>query len=431
MSLKEVTSLPELQQWALLNHVSHKVVYIIGALVISAFIMLIITKKFRIPSVVGYVFLGMLFSRDVVTHLPFLSPGQAEWYTYLIDSFNYVTILAVSFISFTIGTELAVDVLKRLELEFAAIVFLESIGSFLLVFFSMYWLGQPIYVALVLGAIAAATAPAATVLVLKEYSAKGELAATLLVVLALDEALALIIFGFAESIALIHVDPNTSLSFYQAVMVPGGKILGAILLGLNVGYFSQKLMHFYHQKGHKILLLLATVFGISAVSIAFDFSPLIANLAVGFAYRNFSDKYLGLAKRMDTLTVPLYAIFFILAGTHIRFSQLLSSGFLITALVYFVTRSLGKIGGASLGAWISEAPAKVKKYIGLGLLPQAGVAIDLAYAVQRDFVHLSAGGLQIGNLVFNVLLFTMALTEIVGPLLTEYALSESGEMKAW
>lgn len=432
MNLTDVTNLQELQQWALVNHVSHKVLYIIGALVIAAFAIKLLTERFRkIPSVVGYIFLGMLFSRDVITHIPFLSPDQTEWYTYLIDSFNYVTILAVSFISFTIGTELSIDVLKRLELEFAAIVFLESIASFSLVFFSMYSLGEPVYIALVLGAIAAATAPAATVLVLKQYGAKGELSATLLIVLALDEALALVIFGFAESIALIQVDPQTSLTFYRAVVVPAGKILGAVVLGLNVGYFSQKLMHFYHQKGHKILLLLATVFGVSAVSIAFDFSPLIANLAVGFAYHNFSEKYLGIAKRMDTITVPLYAIFFILAGTHIRFSHLFSGGFLVTALVYFVARSVGKIGGASLGAKISEAPVKVQKYIGLGLLPQAGLAIDLAYAVQRDFVHLSAGGMKIGNLVFNILLFTMALTEIVGPLLTEYALSKSGEMKAW
>ncbi|GAB6138529.1 cation:proton antiporter [Halanaerobaculum tunisiense] len=429
MSLEAVSTLQDLQQWSMLNHLSHKTIYIIGSLIVVSFLVIAITKKLKIPSVVGYIFIGILFSDNLIYNLPFLSTLQKEWYTYLIDSFNYVTILAVSFISFTIGSELSIRVLKKLELEFALIVILESLGAFSLVTISMLLVEQPLFIALLLGAIASATAPAATVLVIKEYKARGEFAATLLMILAIDEALALIIFSFAEPIALISVADELQFSFFTAICIPTFKILGAILLGLNVGYLSQKLMNYYSgKKTRKILLLLSTIVGISAISLALDFSPLIANLSVGFAYRNFSRKYLGVAKHMDTLTIPLYAIFFILAGTHIQFNQITSQSFLVLALVYALARIIGKVGGASLGGWLSNAPPKVTKYIGVGLLPQVGVAIDLAYTVQRDFINFSVHGSQVGMLVFNILLFTTAVTEIVGPLLTEYALIQTEEI---
>ncbi|GAB6098340.1 cation:proton antiporter [Halanaerocella petrolearia] len=431
MDLKAVETLHELQKWSMLNHLEHKIIYIIGALVVVSFLMISITKKLKIPSIVGYIFIGILFSSSLIQDLPFLTAIQKEWYSYLIDSFSYVTVLAVSFISFTIGSELSISVLKKLELEFALIVLLESLGAFSLVTISMLLLGEPLFIALILGAIASATAPAATVLVIKEYKPKGELAATLLVVLAIDEALALIIFSFAEPIALTLVSPTASLSIFNTFFIPLGKIIGAVILGLNIGYFSQKLMgvHYYN-KTRKVLLLLATVFGVSATALALNFSPLIANLSVGFAYRNFSKKHLGIAEHMDTLTIPLYAIFFILAGTHIRFDNITSSSFLMVALVYAIARIIGKVGGASLGAWLSEAPKKVTKYIGVGLLPQIGVAIDLTYKVQSDFIHFSVNNEKVGVLIFNILLFTTAITEIVGPLLTEYVFIKAGEVNS-
>ena len=429
MSLEMVNSLAELRQWSVLNHVDHKVVYIIGALVFFSFIVISITKKLKIPKVVGYVLIGILFSVSTIKRIPFLPAQAKEWYAYLINSFSYVTVLTVSFISFKIGTELSLEVLKKLELEFALIVFLESLGAFGLVTGSMLLLDQPLFLALVLGAIACATAPAATVMVLKEYKAHGELSATLLVVLALDEALALIIFSFAEPIALTCGSEHMSLTWMNGLFIPLVKVLGSISLGLVIGYFSQKGMIAYHSKVRKVLLLLTTVFGASALAILFDGSPLIANLAVGFAYRNFCKRHLGIAKDMDTITIPLYAIFFILAGTQIRITSITSRGFLIIALTYAVTRIIGKLSGAYLGAKLSDAPKKVQKYIGLGLLPQIGVAIDLAYKVERDFIHLAGEKAKLGMLVFNILLFTAAITEILGPLATEYALSKSGEMK--
>lgn len=431
MDLAMVNSLAELRKWSLLNHVDHKVVYIIGALVFFSFIIISITKKLKIPKVVGYVIVGIVFSVSTIERLPFLSQHAKEWYAYLINSFSYVIVLTVSFISFKIGTELSIDVLKKLEVEFALIVFLETIGAFTLVTGSMLLLDQPLFLALVLGAIACATAPAATVMVLKEFKSHGELTATLLVVLALDETLAVIIFSFVEPIALAKGAEHMHLTWSNGFLIPLIKVLGTIALGLTIGYFSQKAMVNYHSKVRKVLLLLTTVFGASAIALFFHTSPLIANLSVGFAYRNFCKKHLGIAKDMHTITIPLYAIFFILAGMQIQFANITSVSFLIIAFTYLVTRAVGKLGGSYLGAKLSGAPQKVQKYIGLGLLPQIGVAIDLAYKVERDFAHLAGEKAKLGMLVFNILLFTAAITEILGPLGTEYGLNKAGEMKGF
>ncbi len=423
--------LVDLNKWMMLQHRDHRIIYIIGLLVISSFIVHNVTKKLKIPSVVGYVLIGVLFSASILEKIPFLSANFIAWYSYLINSFSYFTILAVSFISFTIGTSLSIKVLQRLELEFTMIVLLESIGAFILVTLSVLALGKPLYLALILGAIATATAPAATVLVLKEYGTKGELSATLMVVLALDETMALIIFSFVKPIARFIILKVPDLTLTGLFLIPLGKILGAIVIGLIIGYLSQLVMSNYFVKYDKILLILATVFGVSALTIFLDFSPLIANLTVGFAYRNFPRKNLNIAEDIETLTIPIYAIFFILAGTRIDIIHISSINFIILALTYTVARLIGKVGGATLGANISKSSTKVRKYIGTGLLPQIGVAIDLAYIIQREFIHLPGEASDIYILIFNIILLTSLFTEIVGPLATEYALSKAGEIRRY
>lgn len=428
MNFTDINNLIDLQYCLLHNHVSHKKIFIIGLIVVLAFLLYCLTRRFKVPSVVGYILLGTIFSTSVVGHLPFVAKEFVEWHNYLINSFNFVAVLAVSFISFTIGTALSIKVLKCLELEFTLIVLFESLGAFLFVTLSMLVLGQPVFIALILGAIATATAPAATVLVLKEYGRTGEFSSTLMIVLALDEVLALIIFSFVEPLSLISVSDSLEFSMVNAVFLPLGKVMGAIILGMIIGYYSQKLMGSYHSKNKKVLLILATVFGTSALAISLGMSHMIANLAVGFAYRNFARKHFEIAERIDTITIPLYATYFILAGTKIEIANITSLSFLLIALVYVLARITGKVSGANLGARLSNAPETVKKYLGLGLMPQIGITIDLAYIIQQDFMNLPET-MEVSLLIFNIILFTSIITEIVGPFATEYALGKAGEIK--
>jgi NhaP-type Na+/H+ or K+/H+ antiporter len=148
-------------------------------------------------------------------------------------------------------------------------------------------------------------------------------------------------------------------------------------------------------------------------------------MALGFAYKNFSTKNLGIADYLDTFTIPLYSMFFIMAGTEIHFSGIGNFSFLILVLVYTVARIIGKVFGTRWGAKITNAPDNIKKYVGLGLLPQGGVALALSYTISKQF----AEDPTIGVLVFNIILFTAIISEIFGPLLTKYALFKAGEAR--
>jgi Kef-type K+ transport system membrane component KefB len=418
-----------LQYWMMLNHKSHKIIYLIGLLFLAAFIVKTITDKFRIPSVVGYILLGTIFSQSVVGNLSFLSKEFLAWYNYLLNTLNFITVLAVSFISFGIGTSLYIKILKKLEFELTLIVLLESIGAFVLVSGVMLLLGKELFVAILFGTIATATAPAATVMVLKEYGIPGEYSATLMVVLALDEFLALLIFSFMEPLSYILASPELELTFTNMFLTPFIRVVAAILLGLVIGYISQHLMIKCSSESRKILLILATIIGTSAAAIFFHISPLFANLTLGFVYRNVPKRRLDVSDKIDVLTVPLLATFFILAGTKIDISNLFDTSFLIIAFSYTLMRVIGKVGGAHVGAKLSSAPKHVENYIGFGLIPQIGITIDLAFIIQKDFVHIGGNVSNISMLILNVILFTSIFTEIFGSLATEYALIKSDEMK--
>lgn len=419
-----VHKLQELQEWFLVHQVANKEIYVIALLIFLAYLTVLFTKKMKAPIVVGYVFLGILLSVDIIQALPFLSEVQKEWYMFTLESFGYITNIALAFIAFTIGSELSVKLLKNLGKNIAIVVFLEAVGAFSLVTLAIIVMGQPVYVALLLGAIASATAPAATVMVLKEYEAEGPLTSMIMAVVGIDDALALTIFSLIRPIAFIIYSGEGEISIMNSLVHPLLEITGSILIGLAVGYISQKYILTFENKTKKIMTIVSTIVGGAAVSILFNLSPLITNMSIGFAYRNFTRKNPGIEDYMDTLTTPLYAMFFVLAGTEIQLGSILSGGFLTIAFTYIIARVIGKVGGSYLGGMLTDAPDKIKKYVGLGLFPQSGVAIALAYTVQKQF----ASAPDVGLLVFNTLLFTAALTEVIGPLATKYAITKAGEV---
>ncbi len=420
-----IGKLEDLETWMINYRYSDKVIFIVAILIILALFVVLVTKKYRVPIVVGYVFLGILMSVDIIKWLPFLSAEQKGWYLFTINSFEYIANIALAFIAFTIGSELSVRVFKRLGKSITFVAFLESLGAFLVVTAAVLAFGKPLYLALILGAIASATAPAATVMVLREYKAEGVLTSMIMAVVGIDDAIALVIFSLVEPMAINQYYGGGEISILHMLKDPFIEISGSIVIGLLLGFVAQYFIVQFEEQTKKILSLVATVIGGSAIAISLNLSPLITNMAVGFAFRNFARKNLGIGEYMETLTTPLYALFFILAGMEIRLSSIASLSFLLIAFVYLIARIIGKIAGSSLGAHLGQAPDVVKKYIGFGLLPQSGVAIALAYTVQKDFIDAPTVGL----LVFNILIFTAALTEVYGPLATKYAIFKAGEAR--
>lgn len=411
-----------LQEWFHIYELQTKAIYLIAFFLVLAMLAIIVSKKYSLPIVVGYVLFGIIISPDILNLIPFLESEFHSWYEFLIIKLDYITQIALAFIVFTIGTELSVRTFKRLGKSIYIITMFEALGAALISAAAVYIIGAPIYMALLLGSIAAASAPASTIMVLKEYNAEGPLSSTLMAVVGLDNTLALILFALISPVAVLFIGEGGVLSF-QLLFIPLVEIFGAIIIGLAIGYLAQHYISMVDDKTKKVVAILTSVVLSSAVSLVFGLSSLIANLALGFAIRNFAEKNLQISEYLDTLTIPLYAMFFIFAGAEIRFSQMGSVVFLITSFVFLTSRIIGKYAGAALAGHFSDASPTVKKYIGMGLIPQGGVAIALAFSVQKQFTQIPDTSLMI----FNMVILTAALTEIFGPLFTKEAVIRSGE----
>jgi len=415
--------LNELEEWFVIESIADKEIFLITIFLLLAFFTVLLSKRFHIPVVVGYVFLGIILSPDILSLLPYINNDLKNLYTFILTNMNYITQISLAFIAFTIGSELSLKTIRRLGKSIFYIVIIQSFAAFGLVAAAVYFFGWPLYMGLLLGAIATATAPAATVMVIQEYQAEGPLTSTMMAVIGIDDAVALIVFSLISPIAFAQYKGGAEIHFGEMMIHPLIEITGAVIIGLVIGYLAQFLISGYNQKIKKLLSALLMILLSTSISIYMGFSPLIANMTVGFSVRNFAKKNLQISEYFETITIPLYALFFIIAGTEIRFSEMGSKSFFVIAAVYFIARTIGKIGVASLAAEISGAAENIKKYIGLGLLPQSGVAIALAYSVQKQYVEAP----EIGLLIFNTLILTAAVTEIFGPLLTKYALLKSGE----
>lgn len=415
--------LNELEEWFVIESIADKEIFLITIFLLLAFFTVLLSKRFHIPVVVGYVFLGIILSPDILSLLPYVNNDLKNLYTFILTNMNYITQISLAFIAFTIGSELSLKTIRRLGKSIFYIVIIQSFAAFGLVAAAVYFFGWPLYMGLLLGAIATATAPAATVMVIQEYQAEGPLTSTMMAVIGIDDAVALIVFSLISPVAFAQYKGGAEIHFGEMMIHPLIEITGAVIIGLVIGYLAQFLISGYNQKIKKLLSALLMILLSTSISIYMGFSPLIANMTVGFSVRNFAKKNLQISEYFETITIPLYALFFIIAGTEIRFSEMGSKSFFVIAAVYFIARTIGKIGGASLAAEISGAAENIKKYIGLGLLPQSGVAIALAYSVQKQYVEAP----EIGLLIFNTLILTAAVTEIFGPLLTKYALLKSGE----
>ncbi|CCU80043.1 hypothetical protein HSACCH_01805 [Halanaerobium saccharolyticum subsp. saccharolyticum DSM 6643] len=421
-NVEAAIELEQLQHWFHINELQTRAIYLIAFFLVLAMLAIIFSKKYSLPIVVGYVLFGIVISPDILNLIPFLESEFHSWYEFLIIKLDYITQIALAFIVFTIGSELSLRTFKRLGKSIYIITIFEALGGAIISALAVYIIGAPIYMALLLGAIAAASAPASTIMVLKEYNAEGPLSSTLMAVVGLDNTLSLILFALISPVAMMFIGAGEALSI-QLLLVPMVEISAAIIIGLLIGYLTQHYISMVDDKTKKVVAILTSVVLSSALSLVFGLSSLIANLALGFAIRNFAEKNLDISEYLDTLTIPLYAMFFIFAGAEIRFSQMGSSVFLITAFVFLVSRIIGKYGGAMLAGQFFDVSPVVKKYIGLGLFPQGGVAIALAFSVQKQFTVVS----DVSLMIFNMVILTAALTEIFGPLFTKAAVIKSGE----
>lgn len=376
----------------------------------------------RLPSIIGYMAVGIVFGPY------FLRLLDEEG----MERLSFITDMALGFVAFSIGSELSLHSLRRQGAGIVSIILCESFAAFLLVSVAVYlWTGD-LPMALIFGSMAPASAPAGTVAVIHEYGAKGNLTKALYAVVGFDDGLAIIIFAFASAVAnslLIGEATGVAGSILPALTAPAGEILLSLLVGGIVGFVFCQLVRNQQRSGDIFILLFGAVFLATGLSLRWHLSLILTNMGVGFVLANLRREPVVRRISAPLLEVmPLvFVLFFFLAGAHLKLSALPALGSL--GIVYILGRSAGLIGGARIGGMLGHVDEKVKKYIGLGILSQAGVAIGLALIIRQELLELgSEHAATIGVSVLTTVTATCVFFELIGPILTKIALEKAGEI---
>lgn len=384
----------------------------LGLLLVFGFFGGKLMKRFKLPTVTGYIMIGLLLGRSGID---LLTPD-------FIETVGFISSVALVFIAFSIGSEFRLQEIRELGKSIVVIAVCEATAAFVLVtLFMRLFVDLP--TALILGAVSSATAPAATMMVLREYRARGPLTSTLLGVVAVDDAICLMIFAVSSSVAKVLI-AHDALTISRLVVAPLMEIILSIGVGVAIGFVLILLTKQVGNDAELLTIVVAASLLITGVTEQFDLSSLLCAMAAGVTVTN--GMAVVPARRLFTVTEqftpPIITAFFVIAGSRLDISMIPQIGWM--GLVYLLVRMIGKVSGATLGGFLAQAPPKVRKYLGYGLLSQVGVAVGLAIIVSEMFA-----GTEIGSLVLTILLATTIVTEIVGPLMTKRAIFITGEAK--
>lgn len=364
-------------------------------------------KHIHLPNVTGYLVAGLLIGPSV---LGLLSDS-------FLESTSIISDVALGFIAFSIGNEFKLSYFKRVGVAPIVIACLESLFAVLFVVLGLIISGQSVPFSLVLGAIAAATAPAATIMVIKQYRAKGPVTESLLSVVAIDDATALMLFSL--SVAVAQAMTNSGAGLGAALLSPVKEIGGALVVGAALGFIFLLPLRFFKKQGNRLSLIVGFIFAGLGLAKWLGLSNLLLCMAMGAVIANFSPDVGKLMDICDSVTPPIFMLFFVASGADLKISVLPTVG--IIGIIYIVLRVIGKIVGASLGGIFCKCEKAVKKYLGPCLLPQAGVAIGLSLAagqVVPDYAPQIRAVILCGTLIY----------ELIGPAVTKISLKKAGEI---
>ncbi len=369
-------------------------------------------SRVGIPRIIAYVFVGILFSQDIL--------GGVLHFN-LAETADVPTIGALGIIAYIIGGSITTAQLKRIGAVIFSTAMGESMGamilvcSILVILFPVIEGINGIQLALPLAAIAATTDAASTLAVLHQYRARGVLTDTLLGVVALDDVLGIIFY----SLALVYAT-GAGLSTHLGAAI--WEIIGSIVLGGLTGLILARLGSHVRQPGLRLPLILGGVFTVIGCAEALGLSALLSSMVLGFSARHFmkaaADRLFAPIELLEEL---VFLIFFTLAGAHFQFAVMIQYADII--FFYFVARMIGKLIGSVIGARIAGAPARVSRWLGLGLVPQAGIAVGLALSLSQETVFQA-----VGPMIINIILGTTILYELTGPFAVRYAIQLAGEI---
>lgn len=392
----------------------------IGLIIISGYFAGLIARRFKLPRVTGYIVIGIIFS-------PSMSGAISES---SVDSLEIVTSIALGIIAYSIGGSLHWDMVKKLERSIAWITPLQAIAtwvltavavalaaSFALNLSDSSWVHSDLPVAIIIGAIAVATAPAAIMEIIHEYRAEGPLTTTLLSVVAIDDALGIIIFSFSIGASGALAGMTEGFSLYEVLGEPLLDIIVSIAIGAALALFLIYISRILKERSLMLVVVLGTVILCVGITEHLEVSLILSNMMLGVLVSNLANKE-GLFSVIDDIEDAVFTLFFVVAGLHFDLESM-EEAWLI-AITIVGARFIAKYYGTMAGAQIAGSPQEVKKYLGLALIPTAGVSIGLALLAKREFP-------EFGDLIYNSILATVIINETIGPLLTRLAIYKAGE----
>ena len=398
-----------------------------------------LAKKLKLPAVTAYLIAGVLIGPFVLGKLGVPGLGFIES-DITSGKYSLLSDIALGFIAFAIGNEFRLAQLKKIGKQATVIGIFQAVFTTLLVDAALigvhFIIGDklPLPAAIVLGAVAAATAPAATLMVVRQYKAKGPVTDVLLPVVALDDAVGLVVFSISYGIAKAFI--NGKISIISVLVEPVLEVALSLLLGFVVGAIFTFFERFFHSRSKRLAMsvafVLATV-GISKLSytlpigsgVHLAISPLLTCMMLGTIFCNMCDFSENLMDRLDRWTAPLFILFFVISGAEFELSILGNFTIVIIGVIYILVRCLGKYLGARISSQMVKSDPNIVKYLGITLFPQAGVALGMAIKAKEMG---AVNGTDVGEIVANITLFAVLIYELVGPMLTKISLLKAGEI---
>ena len=408
-----------------------KILLSVSIALLAGLLMTRVFKKFKLPAVTAYLIAGVLIGPYCLGQLGVQGLGFDTHEA--VAQLALLSEVALGFIAFSIGNEFRLDELKKTGKQALVIGIVQALVAALLVDGALYvvHLIMPDKLSLAqvitLGAIATATAPAATLMVVRQYKAEGPLTKLLLPIVALDDAVGLVVFAVSFGIAKTLTSGDIDL--VSILVNPFVEIICSLVLGAVMGWVLTQLEKLFNSNTNRLNLTIGVVFLTASLSmlefsigpVHIHFSSLLTCMMLGTVFCNICPLSEDLMKAADKWTSPLFALFFVVSGAELELGVFADQAIVIIGIVYIIFRCAGKYSGTLVSAKATKCEPQICKYLGITLFPQAGVALGMCT------IAMQLG--EQGNLIRNITLFAVLIYELVGPLLTRRALEAAGEIK--
>ena len=405
----------------------------IGVAMFAGLFLTRLAVKLNLPDVTCYLVAGVLVGPLVLGQLGV--PGLGFHSFEFVEEMSLIADVALGFIAFSIGDEFRLSALKKIGRQATVIAIFQALAACLLVdgvlLVLHLFLGDklPVSTCIILGAIATATAPAATMMVVNQYKAKGPLTDILLPIVALDDAVGLIVFAVSNGIAKALISGEVNM--VSILVNPIIEIVASLGLGAILGWIFSEVEIYFNSRSKRLCLAITFVIISAALSkmdfqlgggVEIGFSSLLVCMMCGTMFCNLCDFSEGIMGKTDRWTSPIYVLFFVISGTELDLRVFLDLAVVGIGIAYIIARSAGKIAGASISARFMKCEPSIQTYLGITLLPQAGVALGMSVTVAAEF------GAE-GAIIRNIVLFAVLVYELVGPILTKMALTAAGDIQ--